>query len=200
MSELWRTAVGPPPAAAKVYTAAHIKKRKVSLTKTQRAFLAAYEEYGTVAGAARAVGCERTNHNHRWLSNPEYEAAFKEAKEASVQFLETEIRRRALEGDDEPVIYQGKRCYEMVRNLKGKLVKKPLTIKRKSDNLGMFILKGERPEKYRDNWRGEIDHKVEIRQDPDLARLTLEQLQALHAIAEQCRGLGREHDGSGEGG
>jgi hypothetical protein len=55
--------------------------------------------------------------------------------------LENEIYRRAYEGVDKGVYYQG----ELVQ-----------TEKVYSDTLAMFILKGHRPEKYRENIKQEI--------------------------------------------
>lgn len=58
--------------------------------------------------------------------------------------LESEIYRRAYEGTDKPVFYQGEQCG---------------AVREYSDTLAMFILKGHRPEKYRDNVRTEITGK-----------------------------------------
>ena len=55
--------------------------------------------------------------------------------------LEAEAYRRAFEGVDEPVFYQGE---EVAR------VKKP------SDSLMMFLLKGGMPEKYKDRVSSEV--------------------------------------------
>lgn len=129
----------------------------MALRRIQRAFLNAYELLGDVKAAAEQVGCERMDHYNHWLKKPEYKAAFERADENAIQAIDREIRRRALEGDDEPVIYQGKRCQEMVRGPKGKLVKRPLTIKRKSDILLMFLAKAKRPNIYRENAKLELD-------------------------------------------
>jgi recombinational DNA repair ATPase RecF len=52
---------------------------------------------------------------------------------------EDEIRRRAIDGFDHPIIYEGK--------ITG-------SYKAYSDNLAMFFLKGLRPDRYRDNQAG----------------------------------------------
>lgn len=107
-------------------TSAHLKKR---------ALLAAFAEGGTILHACRAVGVGRRTHYGWMASDPAYAEAFADAREQAADALEAEARRRAVEGVEEPV-YQG-----------GKQVG---TIRRYSDTLLIFLLKGARPEKYRD--------------------------------------------------
>lgn len=99
------------------------------------AFLAAYAECGVVSRAAKAAGVERSKH-YGWLkSDPAYLAAFEEAHAHAVELLESEARRRAIEGWEEPVFHEGAVCGH----------------KRKySDTLLIFMLKGALPEKYRE--------------------------------------------------
>ena len=78
----------------------------------------------------------RSMHNH-WLKHSEaYRLAYAEAEACAVEVWEAEVKRRAYEGVEEPV-YQ-----------KGQLVG---FIRKYSDLLAIFHLKGARPEKYRDN-------------------------------------------------
>lgn len=102
----------------------------------KRAFLAAFAETGNITRAAEAAEIDRTSH-YVWLKDDaEYAAAFEDAREASVDALEAEARRRAVEGVAEPVgWYQGK---------PGGVVK------RYSDTLLIFLLKGAKPEVYKD--------------------------------------------------
>ena len=65
-----------------------------------------------------------------------YADAEKEACEA----LEAEAYRRGVQGVEEPVHYQGERVD---------------TIRKYSDTLLIFLMKGRMPYKYRDNWEGE---------------------------------------------
>jgi hypothetical protein len=133
----------------------------LSLSAKQRAFLAAYERTGVVKAAAKAAKIAYKSH-YNWLPDPEYKTAFAEAEEVAIELLEAEAHRRAMYGVQEPVIYQGKLCFEPLRDPKTGQVKRdrkgrpllsttPLTIPRKSDNLLMFLLKALAPEKYRDN-------------------------------------------------
>lgn len=111
------------------------------LRHKMRAFLAAYAECGNITKAAESTGIARQTH-YDWLrDDPEYPTLFKEADEQAGDRLEQEARRRAVEGVSEPVFYQGKQCG---------------TIQRYSDTLLMFLLKGVRPDKYRENIKQEV--------------------------------------------
>ena len=130
------------------------------LSVKQRAFLAAYARIGTICGAAEVAKCSRFSHRD-WMENPEYAADFAAAEEKAIQAMEAEARERGVLGVEEPVIYQGRLQYEPLRDRYGHEVKnaegqvvygnKPLTIRKPSDNLLMFMLKSKRPHIYRDN-------------------------------------------------
>ena len=132
----------------------------MALSKQQRRFLDAYERLGTVKAAAEEAGRHRDRH-YEWLDDPEYKAAFEQAEENACQAVDREIRRRAVEGIEEPVVYQGKISYDRVRVGK-KYVKKPVTINRKSDILLMFYAKSKRPNVYRDNAKVELELSVPL--------------------------------------
>jgi hypothetical protein len=138
----------------------------------QAGFLAAFCETGNVAAAARAAGCARADH-YRWLTGANYAAAFEEAREEAIEAMEFEARRRAVEGVAEPVVYQGQFTYEQARNPAGELLfdpetgkpvlsEIPLAVRKYSDVLLMFLLKGAKPETYRDNTKVEISGSVEM--------------------------------------
>ena len=98
------------------------------------AFLAAYQETGTIRAAAEAAGIDRTTH-YRWLDDPEYAELFYQAQQEAVESLEAEARRRAVTGWQEPIFYQG----QVVGHRR-----------RYSDTLLIFLLKGAMPDKYVD--------------------------------------------------
>src|SRR5258708_1551551 len=87
-----------------------------------------------------------------------YAAAFADAHEEACDSLEQEARRRATEGVDEPVFYQGKECG---------------TVRRYSDTLLIFLLKGALPSKYKDRVEQHITGKGV------LGDLTDEELEAI---------------------
>ncbi len=101
----------------------------------KKAFLSAYAECGNITQAASSAGVSRQVH-YDWLDGvPGYAELFKLAGESACDKLEEEARRRAVQGTQKAIYYQGEIVgYENVY----------------SDNLLMFMLKGERPEKFKD--------------------------------------------------
>lgn len=105
------------------------------------AFLAALAECGNARDAARQVGLSRST-VYQWRdTDAVFADAWAKAQRIGVEALEDEARRRAYSGVEEPV-YQG-----------GKLVGH---VRKYSDTLLIFLLKGAKPETYRDNAR--IEH------------------------------------------
>jgi hypothetical protein len=109
-------------------------KSEEERAEAQTAFLAAFAETGTVTHGAKSSGISRQTH-YNWLTDAGYSERFSDAQEQATDNLEREARRRAVEGVEEPVYYQG----EVV----GK-------IRKMSDTLLIFLLKGARPDKYRE--------------------------------------------------
>lgn len=138
----------------------------------KRAFLAAYARVGTVLHAAEMAKISREMHR-LWLQNdPEYAAAFEEAKAMFAERLEREALRRAVEGVEEP-IYQN-----------GQLVGTRL---RHSDKLLELLLKGHLPSRYRER------QDVHITSDPVTVRLQMlnpDDLQRLAELAQEPGGDG----------
>lgn len=81
--------------------------------------------------------------------DPAFDAAVAEALDDGVDALEAEVHRRAFEGYEKPIIFQGQITD---------------TYKEYSDGLAQFLLKAHRPDKYRE--RSEVQHtgSVEIAQ------------------------------------
>lgn len=100
------------------------------------AFLAAFRETGNVRLACEAAEVGRSSH-YRWLDeDPEYREGFGLAKEDAADILEAEAKRRAVEGVEEPTgWYKGEPGGY---------------IRRYSDTLLIFLLKGLKPEVYRE--------------------------------------------------
>lgn len=123
-----------------------------------------------VTHAAWSVGISRSRVYDIRKEDAEFAAAWDEAEETAVDSLEGEARRRALEGIDEPVVYQG----TISTDEKGQ----PVTVKRYSDTLLMFLLKAHRPEKYRERFDHTVgdDRPVTV---GDADKLTNEQLMAI---------------------
>lgn len=125
---------------------------KMRPLKWQKAFLAALAETGIVLHAAAAAGIQRNTAYNRRLNDPDFAAAWDEAIEDAADRLEQEARRRAYEGTDEPVFYRGEQCG---------------AIRRYSDRLLEFLLKGMRPHKFRENHSlehsGNLNHEVIVK-------------------------------------
>lgn len=107
------------------------------------AFLAAYALCGNITQAAQSAGVARQSH-YEWIEGKEYADAFAKAGEEATDRLEAEARRRAERG--------------VMRKKfdKGVPVLDPETGAQYveyeySDTLMIFLLKGLRPDKYRDN-------------------------------------------------
>ena len=100
------------------------------------AFRVGYANNGHVAASMRALGLTRQSH-YQWLEHDDrYSAAFRLAHRWYVDNMEGELRHRATVGDERGVYYKGDKI---------------ATYRQKSDLCLIFALKGELPEKYRDN-------------------------------------------------
>jgi hypothetical protein len=121
-------------------------------------FLDAIASGSTMSEAARAAGIGSAVAYKRKATDADFAEAFRLALEDSTDVLETEARRRAIEGVHEPVMYQGRQAYAMCRVVDddgnesmqsvldddGQPV--PLVIRRPSDSLLAMLLKGRRKE------------------------------------------------------
>lgn len=153
---------------------------------SQTAFLDALKRTGIIASACRASGVSYTQVHQLRSKNDDFAAAWDEAIEQATDSLETEARRRALEGYQEPVIYQGAMTPVWEYDADGQMVmeafetgitdkdNKPvlshrpkqlvidgvpqyLTIRKHSDALLMFLLKGNR-QKFKDSSKLELSN------------------------------------------
>jgi hypothetical protein len=155
----------------------------------QRKFLAAYSKCGIIGEAAKAAKMSRTMH-YAWLKDPDYREQFEHAHEAAADLLEAEVINRAMYGQEEAIIYQGELQYALDEN--GNRTNTPLTIRKKSDVLLIFAMKGVRPEKYRDSYKADINVKADVSASHslDLAKLTNEQLESLDNLYRAALGSG----------
>jgi len=107
--------------------------------RQREAFLAALAEGLSFSGAARAAGAGRAALKSLRDHDPGFAVAWDDAVEAGVDALEDAVLRRAKDGIERPVFYQGvqvgvQRVY--------------------SDSLAVLLLKSRRPERYGD--RGDV--------------------------------------------
>jgi len=118
----------------------------------QDKFLRAYVHHGTLGAASRELRMGYATH-YRWLADDDYARRFEHAKHEAVDRLLEEARRRGMDGVDDPVIHKGKRVFEDL-DAEGRPVeapveggrRAPVAVKKYSDSLLMFLLKGLAPE------------------------------------------------------
>lgn len=139
-------------------------RSQVRSNHTDRAkalFLEVFAEVGTVAGAVDELRARDVRVNRRTLyewrdRDDAFADAWDVASDAAADILEKEARRRAVDGVDDPVFFEGVEIK---------------TRKRYSDRLLEFLLKGRRPEVFgdrlnigpRSNVReGEADELLEV--------------------------------------
>lgn len=143
------------------------KKKPTKRRAWKPAFLAAYALTGNVRAAAEAAQINRSTAYRGRDADAKFAQAWDEATEDAADRLEQEARRRAVLGTEVPV-YQG-----------GKLVG---TKREFSDTLLIFLLKGIRPEKYRE--RQHIEHEGRL----ILSHLSDDELSAAIGRLRNARG------------
>lgn len=128
-------------------------------------FLEELAKTGNVSQAAETAKISRLTIYHKYRRDPEFAKAMDEAKETGYERLEDEAYRRAHDGVLEPVFYQGEEVGE---------------VRRYSDALLMFLLKGSKPKRYRDRMDANITG------DPAaLAAAMFKAAQAMEASTDQ---------------
>lgn len=98
-------------------------------------FLDRLRQSANVAASARAVGVSSSAVYALRERDGDFRASWDEALEDAYDMLEAEARRRAFEGVEEPVFYQGQEVG---------------TVRKYSDSLAQFLLKGYRRRKFGD--------------------------------------------------
>ncbi len=116
------------------------------VTPEKRAkFISSLAEGASITEAAKSAGvCRMTVYRLR-ESDPDFAEAWDDALEAGTDLIEDEALRRATKGTLKPVFHKGEHVGD---------------IREYSDTLTIFLLKGRRPDKYRDN--AKVEHSGEI--------------------------------------
>ncbi|MDA5194934.1 hypothetical protein [Govanella unica] len=109
------------------------KKAVLWTLPKRRAFLKALRQTGTVTVAAEKAGVSRGQAYQFRKKDKTFRQAWDDALQAALDELETELRRRAMQGVEQPVYFGGKECGR---------------IRTYNDNLGMFLLRAHRGEVY----------------------------------------------------
>lgn len=115
--------------------------RPLRTPKNAAKFCEALATTGNVTESCKQAGIARRTAYEWRAADPGFAKDWDDAIEAGLDELEQECKRRGLRGYDEPVFYKGEEVG---------------AIKRYSDTLAIFLLKGGRPEKYRERF----DHNI----------------------------------------
>jgi len=132
------------------------KRRPLVSTKPAQwaLFLEALAATGNVSEACRQAKLHRQTVYHRRHNYESFALLWQEAEDIAADALEAEARRRAIEGWDEPVFYQGVQTG---------------VIRKYSDALLQTLLKGWRPERYKD--RQQVDFSGSFKADVQVYRI-----------------------------
>jgi hypothetical protein len=147
----------------------------------EKAFLTALRESGNIRVACEAVGIERSTAYDYRNADIEFKERWERALEEAADLLELEARRRAYEGVRRLKFDRGTLITipledadgKPVLDADGKPVLVPYVEHEYSDTLLIFLLKGARPEKYRE--RAEVRHSGKI----DVSKLSDDELQSI---------------------
>ena len=124
-----------------VRTSTRGKGQKLTKEEThllQERFLSAFAETANVRSACKEIGIDRRT-VHNWDANDEdFALRYKYAREEADDLVREEIRRRAMDGYDKPLVSWGK----VVTDAKGNIV----TEKVYSDNLLSLLARARLPE------------------------------------------------------
>ena len=113
----------------------------MSKLQHQKRFLDCFAACGNILKASRWAKLNRAAHYHWMRGDPAYPALFAEAEARAARVLEDEAVRRAHDGVREAVWHKGKIVGYQLKH---------------SDVLLIFLLKGLKPEKYRERF----DHQL----------------------------------------
>ena len=111
------------------------------------AFLTSLATTGNVTSSAAAAGITRACAYQARKEDEAFAERWDEASEEASDALEAEARRRAMQGTEKPVFYQGEQCG---------------TIREFSDTLLIVLLKANRPQKFRENMKIESDNTTRV--------------------------------------
>lgn len=116
-------------------------------TVWEAAFLRVLARRGNVSDACKQADINRGTAYARREAEPEFDRLWKEAEKQASDSLEEEAWKRATEGTDKPIFYKGEKVGAVTEF---------------SDALLMFLLKGNKPEKFKERTETEHSGKVVI--------------------------------------
>ena len=127
-----------------------MERREKRKPEAKRLFAEGIAARGTVGYACDLAQISRETY-YVWVGEDEvFRNAVQQAIEAYRDTLEDEVHRRAVDGIEKPIIYQGRLMTRPADLSNPRSARVPLTVNEKSDLLLMFKTKAEMPTKYRD--------------------------------------------------
>jgi hypothetical protein len=130
-------------------------RERLSLTK-KVSFLRAFAVRGLILDGCQAAGVGRNSVKYWREQDDWFEELFQAALDEAADRLEREAHRRAVDGVDEPVVFQGMPTM-LTDTESGE--QKMFTVKKHSDKLLELLLKARRPEQFREN--SKVSHNFE---------------------------------------
>jgi hypothetical protein len=116
-------------------TSAHLPNGRLTTARRKSLVLALLSQGHRLARVREVLGINRVT-VYRWRQDdPSFAEAYSDAMEIGNDLIEQEARRRAVEGYDRPVFRRGKQVG---------------VVRVYSDELAIMLLRGRRPEVYRD--------------------------------------------------
>jgi len=106
---------------------------KKTTPEFKEAFVTLLSSLPNITACCKLLGIAVENIRRARVKDPEFDEAVKNAIEEGYDMLEEEARRRAVDGVDRPVFFQGEQCG---------------VIREYSDQLLITLLKANRPKKY----------------------------------------------------
>lgn len=156
------------------------------ITTTQQKILAEFRVCGILSMACRTAGAGRSTHYTAMTNSQAYRVAFGDAQEEAADRIEQEAYRRAVEGVEEPVFYQGNVCG---------------VIRKYSDQLLVRLLAARKPREYGTH-RAEITGKdgqalgaQPNEPEHDWSRLTDDELNTMLRLQKKLCGLPENREG-----
>ena len=142
------------------------------LAGKKQAFLAAYSKLANIGRSCEAAGVSRSSY-YRWVNvddpvdgDKRFIEAVQHARETAIDAMEAEAHRRAVDGVTKYQFYKGNQVMIQKRDSQGRgvlgeageLVMIPYIEQEYSDSLLNTMLRAERPDKYADRSKSQVDN------------------------------------------
>ena len=132
--------------------------------KWEEAFLSSLEATGNISEAVKAAHIGRQTVYDYKETNPEFARRFEDALAGAADNLEAEATRRSVEGDQEPVMSQGKVVGHRTKKSDTLLMFMIRTLRERSDKMERERRLRESQARLKETWRGFMNGNVSLEQ------------------------------------